>query len=771
MIRVMIVDVTGVDLVEVSDDVAHLRELVEIDLAAADQIEDDVAELGEGVLPAAVGQRRVEARASFAGTPLEDVAQRTGLCERGAEQCAERAAQLGRSEAASSSLPCHAQSVYRRRAVTRWLWLGLLATLAACPPPSPPVKPLPPVSGGKVRVRVFTEPAPVKTVGVAGRFLFVATEDALQRWDDKGSVLTMTADHGLSGDHVVAMTTDADRKWIWILTDGGLGHYDAAVEVYTETAQPPAALGIDYAAIAREGVASLAPAAEGGVWLGTSKGLFFVSEKGGWVATPIKEPIRALVRDGAGWLWIAAKSGLVARKPSGDLIKIGQAQGCEVTQPRLLVEAPGERVMVIGTDEQGHQRLAIGKQTVWRSYRSLPDHTWEAATLHGNGIIVMGGGHVYRIAPASSAVRPLAREGVRLVPLSGPTTSDWVIDPMPLVVPSGATVLGSMGDQLLIGTRDLGTARYRDGDAQPFGWLRRKQMFEDATNLTVACARAQDCWLATGARQAWHWNGERFTAGGPDVVVLAVARDPDGPIYALHRGPQEKELHLSRIEGATWVPLPKVSLTTPGDAPEVSFARFASAGILWVGLRYRDGEERHAYGIAIVDIGAGKVAYHRTEAVPDKKQKMLPIPVGVVDADVRGDTAWFATNEGIARLSGGQVKVWTEADGLRSELARAVTIAPEGGVIVATGAGAGVWDGKSWGFPPALRFEINDVVATRNGHVWMATERGVAAWDGKKVRRVDTRRGLAENSVLDVAVDQFDRVWARGPGSLTLISQ
>ena len=91
----------------------------------------------------------------------------------------------------------------------------------------------------------------------------------------------------------------------------------------------------------------------------------------------------------------------------------------------------------------------------------------------------------------------------------------------------------------------------RIGDAQPFSWLRRKQMFEHATNLSVACARAQDCWLATGARQAWHWNGERFTAGGPDVVVLAVARDPEGPIYALHRAVQEKELHLSRIEGGS----------------------------------------------------------------------------------------------------------------------------------------------------------------------------------------------------------------------------
>ena len=190
-----------------------------------------------------------------------------------------------------------------------------------------------------------------------------------------------------------------------------------------------------------------------------------------------------------------------------------------------------------------------------------------------------------------------------------------------------------------------------------------------------------------------------------------------------------------------------------------------------VGLRYRDGAERRAYGIAIVEPRTGNVTYHRTEAVPDKKKKMLPIPVGVVDADVRGDTAWFATNEGIARLAGDKVTVWTEADGLRSELARAVTIEPDGAVVVATGAGAGVWDGKAWDFPAALRFEINDVVATRTGQVWMATERGIAAWDGKKVRRVDTRRGLAENEVLDVATDTYDRVWARGPSSLTLISQ
>src|SRR5215216_4242581 len=122
----------------------------------------------------------------------------------------------------------------------RRLWLGVLVVTAACPPPEPVARPLPPVSGGKVRVRVFTEPAPVKTVVQAGRFVFVATEDALQRWDENGAVLTMTSDHGLAGNHVVAMATDADRKWMWLLTDGGLGHYDAGVEVYTQTQPPPA---------------------------------------------------------------------------------------------------------------------------------------------------------------------------------------------------------------------------------------------------------------------------------------------------------------------------------------------------------------------------------------------------------------------------------------------------------------------------------------------------------------------------------------------------
>jgi hypothetical protein len=51
----------------------------------------------------------------------------------------------------------------------------------------------------------------------------------------------------------------------------------------------------------------------------------------------------------------------------------------------------------------------------------------------------------------------------------------------------------------------------------------------------------------------------------------------------------------------------------------------------------------------------------------------------------------------------------------------------------------------------------------------MATDRGMALYDGRKVKRLDTRRGLLENELADIAIDELGRVWARGAESLTLV--
>lgn len=622
------------------------------------------------------------------------------------------------------------------------------------------LQPLPPVSTGKVRVRVFTEPTPVKSVTTVGRFVFVATPSHVERWEG-GSVMPLSA---VSGTQIVAVASDEERRRVWILTESGIGFYDAAAEVYRDVLRVPPGL-VDFAAMTKG--ASLAPAADDGVWIGGERGLAHVGSDGTWTTTSIGEPITTLARDRSGWLWAATPSGLVARKPGGELERVGAAYGCGIAEPRLLVELPDDQLLVIGTDEHGQELLAFGKQLAWKTYRALPDVRWDAAARRGDGAVVMGGGRIFTISRARPGrVRPLTRDGMRLVSLAA-GAAEWSIDPLDVQTPPGAMALGAAGDSLLIGTKDLGTARFREGDARPLDWLRRRPMFQDATKLSVACAEEQDCWIATGGRRAWRWMGEGFVVGGPDQIVLAVVRDPAGPIYALHREENELDIHLSRIDGASWVPVSNVTLTTPGAAPEVNFARFASSGSLWVGLRYRDGEKTtRAYGMAVIEPASGNVVYHRTDAAA--REEMLPIPNDVVDADVQGETAYFATSDGVARLMRGEVTVWAEDV---MEQPRAVTIAVSGDVIVATPRGAVRWDGKAWAVPPALRFEINDVVATRNGQVWMATERGIAAWDGHKLRRVDTRRGLAENHILDIATDQYDRLWARGPGSLTLISQ
>jgi hypothetical protein len=610
----------------------------------------------------------------------------------------------------------------------------------------------------------------VKQLASVGKFVFVGTDGVLERWDGEGTVIPLSMQQGLLGNQVVALAPDPERHWVWVLTEGGLGHYDTAKEVYAPLAAPPPSMNIDFAALAKQG-ASVAPATDGGAWLGTRSGLLYASPLGGWLATPIKEPIQALLRDRSGWLWIATKVGLIVRKPTGESLHVGNSEGCGVADPRMLVELAGDRILAIGADEQGRERLAVGNQLQWATFRALPEVKWDGAARRGPGAVVMAGDRVWRLGPPTNTdVRPLA----------GGAALDWSIEPVDVQVPVGAVAIASANnDQLLIGTRDLGTARYVDGDARPHDWLRRRAMFRDATNLSVACIRAQDCWIATGARQAWHWMGDRFVNGGPDQTVLAVVRDPAGPLYGLHRA-NDTTLHVSRIEpNGAWTLQPKIVLSTPG-LPEISFGRFATPGTLWLGLRYREGMDTHAYGVAIVDIADGKVTYHRAEELPpDKKSKrdLLPIPHNVIDGDVRGDAAWFATSEGFVRLVRGRtaaeskIDTWTEADGLRSELGRGVAIATDGTVYIATAAGAARWDGKAWDFPAALRFEINDVVATRTGQIWMATERGIAAWDGQKVRRMDTRRGLAENAIIDIAVDQFDRVWARGAGSLTLVTQ
>jgi hypothetical protein len=638
-----------------------------------------------------------------------------------------------------------------------------LAVLGACPrggdsPHTTPAK--------TVRVRAFTEPSPVRLAAVVANTLFTASAHGLDRWDASGTALTLDLGHGAAGDRAVALSPDASRGWLWVATDSTVGYYDVAHQTFAEVPAPPKVLGLDLWT-----VHGLAASADGGVWIGNAKGLFYVNPAGQWTATPITDPINALYTSDDGWLWLGTKSGVIGKKPTGESFRFGPDQGCEIANARVVVRAPGGgAVMIVGEDKAGKQEVAIGGASSWSSYRVSPEVVWEAAATHGDDVIVLGKGRLYRVGARGDARRPLTREGYRMLATAG-TAPPPIVDPLDVTLPAGAPAIALWGDDVIVGTHDVGAVRIAAGGTGAVSWLRRRAMFDGAQSLSVACKSADDCWIATGARRAWHWRGDGFEPDGPvDQAVLAVVRSPQGDTYALHRSGDAKKITISKIEPDAWKEI--ATLETPGDHPEVSFARFSPGGLLWVGLRYHQGKDERPWGVALVDVALGAVAYHHaTSDQREVRKGILPVPIGVVDgAFMDEDEIWFATSEGVARLAGKKVTVWNETNGLESELVRAIAASPGGIVFAATGAGVGEYDGDKWQFPKELGFPVNDLALATDGRLWLGTDRGVALYDGKKIKRLDVRRGLIENEIDDVALDAFGRLWARGPGSLTLVS-
>lgn len=673
-------------------------------------------------------------------------------------------------------------------------WL-ILATLAAgCPATIPTPPPPPPRS--KVHLRAFTETSPVAAVAAVGPFVFVSKGATLERWQGD-RVLELAGGRGLPGAHVLGIAGDGKRGWLWVATDGGLGYYDVKREVFEVLPDSP--LAADLGLAAREAPPAPAPtpmagsplvaavtappappppialaaALDGGLWIGHPRGLFYASVKGGWTSTPIADPVNALHASRDGWLWIGSDRGLVGRDPAGKTFQFGPTQGCEVVTVRWIGPAPGNGVIVVGEDAAARQRIAIGRGGTWTSYRVAPNLRWNAGAAFGDALVVMARDGLYTVeAGPAPGPAPLSRDGARLLPVGGGKADAFHVARLPAPLPAGALTLAATDRELLIGTQELGVARLSPEGRLPLGWLRRAAMLDGAGSLTVLCQAKDDCWLATGAPHAWRWRGERFTpAGPPDDVVLAMVRGDRNQLYGLHRKPDGRAIEVSRIEGELWTPL-GVRLETPGTGPEVSFARVAPSGLLWVGLRYRDDGELRPWGIATVDLEVGTVSYHHASLDPgERKQGILPVPVSVVDAAFLGEEeVWMASLQGAVRMVGDQVTVWNEGTQLINELLTAVAVTAGGLVFVASPDGVGTYDGERWAFPPELRFTTNDLALGADSRLWLATERGVAIYDGKKVRRLDVRRGMVENQILDVTLDELGRVWTRGPRSLAVIT-
>jgi hypothetical protein len=339
-----------------------------------------------------------------------------------------------------------------------------------------------------------------------------------------------------------------------------------------------------------------------------------------------------------------------------------------------------------------------------------------------------------------------------------------------LAIPDGVTTVAGSERGLLLGTRFMGAVRVENGVPRAF---RVGDLSSGAERLAVACKAGKsgdECWLATGATKAWHFTDEGFDVAQidpePGSHVLTVLRDPKGAVLAIHRAGAESkngsQLRISTVENGMWTPLAIQDIAVPNGPPMLNFALFAPDGHLWVGLRYRDkSNDAMDFGAAEVDLDSGKVIYHR-QGLPDSKTAGLALPTDIVAMYFRSPReAWFATRQGAARVLDGQVRVFTAADGLESELVYDIDGGPQNEVWVATGRGTGRWDGKLWSFPRLGPYYLkaSSLAHDQKGDTFIGTEKGLFCVGNCDPDGIDHKRGLLDDGVLDLSVDARGRVW------------
>jgi hypothetical protein len=617
-------------------------------------------------------------------------------------------------------------------------------------------------------VSSFSESSAVRLLVAAPPYVFAAPERDLVRWDPRtGEALTLDAEHGLPGERVEAMAYDKGRGVLWLATDRGVSLYDVAQNTFTSLDDGPAEL---FAGVA------VAPADDGGVWLGYQDGLIHADAAGTWQESEISQPVSALLvgRDGA--LWIGTSAGAMSRTPDGEMARFGPEQGCDVSKVRFIAEAPDGVPMIVGENKAGEQRIALVLSGACATYRASPSIRWLAAAQGPDELVVLTPERLYGVRTSMVGARSLSREGMRLLPVpilpdSLPGKSPYGIRSLETDSLSSPHSIEVIGEHVLVGTSVLGIASLpmaeRRGEA---GWLRRGELVQGAQTMTVACAAERDCFVATGGPRTWRYSDAGFAPERVhDLRVLAFVQARSGDIYALTRNAEHTRIVAHRRTDSGWSQIIGLEIEVPGHEPQVRCARFGPDGLLWVGLGYEDeaGKVR-SYGVAAVEMNLATVAYHRGSA--DKNEGALPIPMEVKDVSFQDEAVWLATSEGVVRALGRDVALFSEVSGLMSELVYGIAASPKGPVYIATGKGMGVYEGGQWLFPTELRWPVNDVEMSQDGRLWMATERGVVVYDGTRVRRIDEHRGLLQNEIAEIRADRFGRIWARSSQGITLIT-
>lgn len=637
---------------------------------------------------------------------------------------------------------------------------------------------------GPVTITERAESGPLTAFAAKSPYLWVAGAGGLRRVDvTTGDWETVGEVNDTRTRAVTAIAIDDDGA-AWVAGAMGIGRWVAAGDdLRYEAKGTPGTV---------TALAARRPVATEGIWAGGPGGLYRYDGRIFPGVEGLRDvPVSSIVLDDDGkGAWVGTHShGLyhaegdhAAPVPGGQAILLDAVLGVAKT-------AAGTRV--VAGNLGGAPRLYALTMAGVEGFQAAPGPRVIALVDRGGDA---RGGDAVLIAgppgkPQAYTLRALAPTeayppgSLRFSSLVRERAGRWAAVPAADKLPADVALAAAAGKDLFVGGARLGVAR-----ATPDGprFLPGSQLVGDARRLYVGCASRVRCFVVTDGPRAWLTDGASYQPtrlGEPEgATPLALTTDVQGVMFAIAREPESSSLVITKLAPGVrapvetdWQPLHKIGLELPPKTtPTVSFAAVSGANTLWLGLRVTgaDGADS-GWGAVEIELGNGHAVQHRPHRANEKiAAEALPLASNLTGILFDSGATYYSSLAGVSRWHQGQLRTWSENEGLASELVHAIGRGSDGAIWVATSEGLARYDGQNWRPLGTTGLVTRGLATDGTGRVWIATGKGLRMLPaGTAAPGADPGAApvVLAGDMRDVASDRFGRIWAMSTSSIALV--
>ncbi len=205
----------------------------------------------------------------------------------------------------------------------------------------------------------------------------------------------------------------------------------------------------------------------------------------------------------------------------------------------------------------------------------------------------------------------------------------------------------------------------------------------------------------------------------------------------------------------------------------VHFREFAEGASILHGSLIRAMAEDKQGNLWVGSLGSGLV-----RITPGGRVEQYSIKNGLPSDTVFGLTTdpdgsvWASTNEGLAQISSGHVRVFTGADGLPSKRIRTTCRASDGTRWVADlDSGLARWDGSSAASEMLKGRNVTALVCAADDSVWAGTPEGLIHVSGSRVVTYTKASGLPDDEVSALAEGPNGTLWIGTKDGVSRLSE